>query len=279
METTFVRNVDASDFATGVVERSRTVPVVVDLWAEWCGPCRVLGPTLERLADEYKGGFELAKLDVDANPTIARQFQVQGIPTVIAFKNGAPVARFTGAIPESQIRAWLKDVVPSEADEKAATAATVAASGNVESAERLFREVLAADPLHEEAGAGLAELLIAAGRSNEAIGVLAPLPPTSRVQRLTAQARIANVDTSSIDDLEGQLSNDPDNGLLLLHLGQALTAAGRTDEALQHLLHAVSLGGTTREDARTAMLDIFEVLGADDPLTGQYRRKLASALF
>lgn len=275
----FVKDVDSAGFSTDVVERSQAVPVVVDLWAEWCGPCRVLGPVLERLADEYGGAFELAKLDVDANPELARQFQVQGIPTVIAFKDGAPVARFTGALPESQIRTWLKEFVPSELDEKAAAASTIAASGDLATAEGLFREVLAIDSQHEPAATGLAEMLISAGRTDEALSVLAPLPPTAPVQRLAAQARIAHVDTSSIEDLERKLADDPDNGMLLVGLGKALSAAGRTEEGLQHLLRAVTLGADSREDARLAMLDIFELLGPTDPLTGQFRRKLATALF
>jgi putative thioredoxin len=274
-----VKNVDTAGFTSDVVERSRETPVVVDLWAEWCGPCRVLGPTLERLAEEYQGAFELAKLDVDANPDLARQFQVQGIPTVIAFKDGAPVARFTGALPESQIRTWLKEFVPSEADEKAAAASTIAASGDPATAERLFREALTVDPDNEKAATGLAEVLIAAGRADEALAVLRQLPPTQAVQRLAAAARVAHVDTSGIEDLERKLADDPDNGALTVQLGTVLSAAGRTEEGLQHLLHAVSLGGDIREEARVAMLDVFELLGPDDPLTGQYRRKLASALF
>jgi len=274
-----VKNVDTAGFASDVVERSRQTPVVVDLWAEWCGPCRVLGPTLERLADEYQGAFELAKLDVDANPDLARQFQVQGIPTVIAFKDGVPVARFTGALPESQIRTWLREFVPSEADEKAAAASAIAASGDPVTAEGLFREALAVDPLNEKAATGLAEILIAGGRTDEALAALAPLRSTPAIQRLTAAARIAHVDTSAIEDLEQKLADDPDNGPLLVQLGTALSAVGRTEEGLQHLLYAIGLGGDTREEARVAMLDIFELLGQDDPLTAQYRRKLASALF
>ncbi|MFZ0492085.1 MAG: thioredoxin [Acidimicrobiia bacterium] len=273
------KNVDTAGFTTDVVERSRETPVVVDFWAEWCGPCRVLGPTLERLADEHQGAFDLAKLDVDVNPDLARQFQVQGIPTVIAFKDGVPVARFTGALPESQIRTWLREFVPSEADEKAAVASTIAASGDLATAEGLFREALAVDPVHEKAATGLAEVLIAGGRTDEALVVLAPLPTTPAVQRLAAAARMAHVDTSTIDDLQQKLSDDPDNGVLLLQLGKALSAADRTEEGLQHLLHAVGLGGDIREEARVAILDIFELLGPDDPLTGQYRRKLVSALF
>jgi len=253
--------------------------VVVDFWAPWCGPCRVLGPTLERLADEYQGGFELAKLDVDTNQSLAGRFQVQGIPTVIAFRDGEAVDRFTGALPESQIRAWLRNIIPSETDKTCATALSAASSGDIATAERLFRQVLAVEPTHEEAAVGLADLLVTQGHAQEALALLDPLPPTSKVQRLQAMARIESVDTSSIDDLEAKLADDPDNGVLLVHLGRALSAAGRTQEALDALLRAVVLGGEPREDGRRAMLDIFEVLGPDDPLTGEYRRKLASALF
>jgi putative thioredoxin len=274
-----VKNVDTAGFQAEVIERSREVPVVVDLWAEWCGPCRVLGPVLERLADEYGGTFELAKLDVDANPNLARQFQVQGIPTVIAFKNGAPAARFTGALPEPQIRSWLRDLIPSEADEKAARAATVAASGNADAAAKLYREALASDPAHEGAATGLASLLIDSGDTDEALALLSPLPPTPEVQRLAAAARIASVDTSSIGDLEEQAAANPEDGALLLQLGRALTAAGRPEDALEYLLRAVALGGPIRDEARTSMLDVFEVLGPGSPLTAHYRRKLASALF
>jgi len=279
METTSVKNVDTADFPDEVLDRSREVPVVVDFWAPWCGPCRVLGPTLERLADEYDGGFELAKLDVDTNQSLAAQFQVQGIPTVIAFRNGEPVDRFTGALPEAQIRAWLRKIIPSQTDKTCAAALSAVSSGDVATAERLFREVLAVEPAHEEAAVGLADLLVARGLAQDALTLLDPLPPTPKVRRLQAMARIGKVDTSSIEDLEAKLANDPDNGVLLVHLGRALSAAGRTQEALDALLHAVTLGGEPREEGRRAMLDIFEILGPDDPLTIQYRRRLASALF
>ena len=279
METTFVKNVDTADFATEVLERSREVPVIVDFWAAWCGPCRVLGPTLERLADEYEGGFELAKLDVDANQGLAGQFQVQGIPTVIAFRDGEAVNRFTGAIPEPQIRAWLRDMIPSESDQKAEAARSAVTLGDAAAAEKLLREILATEPLHQQAAIGLAELLVAQGHFDEVLTLLDPLPPIPDIQRLRATARIGSVDTSSIDDLHTKLAGDPDNGVLLVHLGRALGAAGRTEEALEVLLRAVALGGDPREEGRKAVLDIFEILGPDHPLTVVYRRKLASALF
>jgi len=116
MTATYVRDVDAAAFQRDVVERSKEVPVVVDFWAAWCGPCKILGPILERLAGEHNGGFELAKVDVDSNQTLAGQFGVQGIPTVVGFRDGRPVSRFTGALPEHNVRQWLGGIIPSEAD-------------------------------------------------------------------------------------------------------------------------------------------------------------------
>lgn len=279
MESPYIKAVNAADFAKEVVARSHVVPVVVDFWAEWCGPCKTLSPILEKLADEYAGGFELAEVDVDANQSLAGQFGVQGIPTIVAFRDGRAVDRFTGALPEVQVRAWLKNLIPTEEDEKANAAEAIAESGDLETAERLYREVLAVDPDHEKAALGLAAILVDADRGTEALEVLEPLPPTPEVERLRATARIAGVDTSSIEDLQAQLAADPDNALVLIHLGRALAAAGRTEEALKSLLKAVELGGDTREEARTAMLDLFQVLGSDHPLTTTFRRKLASALF
>lgn len=279
MNTAFVKNVDSSTWDRDVLQRSHTVPVVVDFWAAWCGPCRVIGPVLERLADEYEGAFELAKLDVDANQRLAAQFGVQGIPTVIAFRNGREADRFTGALPEPQIRDWLKKVVPTPEDEKADAAMAVLASGDLDAAERLFREVLEARPGHEVAEKGLAEVLVERGRYDEALQLLDKLPPDPEVNRLRAAARVGSVDAGSIDELRAKVAHEPDNGDAWLALGRALAAAGEHEEALDALLRAVSLGGDAREDARVAMLDLFELLGPSNPLTAAYRKKLASALF
>ncbi|GIU92489.1 MAG: co-chaperone YbbN [Acidimicrobiia bacterium] len=271
-----VKDVTTQRFEDEVIARSRTVPVVVDFWAAWCGPCRVLGPILERLAAESGGRWELAKVDVDANPELAGRFGVQGIPTVIGFRDGKPVARFTGAIPEDQVRVFLDRLVPSDLDLKARAGADAYAAGDEETAERLWRQVLEQEPDHLGAGVGMAALLIARGESEAALELLGRLPPSDEVRRLQARARLSQ--GGDLEELERRAaSGDPEARLAY---GKALAAAHRHPEALEVLLGvAAEKTEEVSEQARQAMVDLFELLGPDHPLTLEYRRKLASVLF
>jgi putative thioredoxin len=279
MTANYVRDIDAAAFQREVVERSKEVPVVVDFWAAWCGPCKVLGPLLERLAGEFEGGFELAKVDVDSNQALAGQFGVQGIPTVVGFRDGQPISQFTGALPEASVREWLGEIIPSEADLLVTTADDLLAEGDAAAAERVFREALIVAPRHQDAGIGLASLLIDTDRNEEALNLLQPLTPSPEVERLQAAARMGTVDTKAIPDLEARLATDPDNAPVRIELGKALAADQQFEPSLEALLEAVAHGGETRDEARQAMLDVFEVLGSEHELTAAYRRRLASALF
>ncbi|MBT8212767.1 MAG: thioredoxin, partial [Acidimicrobiia bacterium] len=274
-----VFNVDAAAFPQAVLQRSHEVPVVVDFWAEWCGPCKVLGPVLEKLAIEYEGAFKLVKVDVDANQELAAQFGVQGIPNVIGFRQGQPVSRFTGAVPETQVRQWVEDLLPSELDKKVEAARDAALSGDLASAEQLFREVLTVQADHPEAGTGLASLLIARGESEEAIITLGKLPPTPDVDRLQAAARITERQGSDITELEARLEASQDDADARLDLAKALAAKGEYEPSLDHMLRLVREKSILMDDARQGMLDIFDVLGADHPLSQSYRKQLTSALF
>lgn len=281
MESTspYIQEVTTGTFQQAVLQKSHDVPVVVDFWAEWCGPCRTLGPMLERITDEFNGGFILAKVDVDANQQLAAQFGVQGIPTVIGFRGGVPVDQFTGALPERAIRDWLGRLLPSEIDLVVDQARDAAIAGNLETAERLFRAALQEQPDHQEAGTGLASLRIAAGDPDEALVVLGKLVATDEVERLQSAARLAASRGGDINEIAARLDADPDNDRVRIELAMALAARSEFEPALDNLLAVIRARGAGKDDARRAVLDIFEVLGDGHPLTTSYRRQLANALF
>ena len=281
MESTspYIQDVTAADFQQAVMQKSHDVPVVVDFWAEWCGPCKTLGPILERLAAESGGAFILAKVDVDSNADLAAQFNVQGIPTVIGFRGGTPVDQFTGALPENAIKDWLERLLPSEIDMVVDQARDAAIAGNLETAERLFTAALEQQADHQEAGTGLAALMIASGRQEDALIVLGKLTATDEVERLQSAARLSASRDTDLNDLTQRLQASPDDESLRIELAMALAARAEYEPALDHLLGMVKARGAAKDDARKAMLDIFEVLGDGHPLTTSYRRQLASALF
>ncbi len=276
---TNVREIDSDAFGPAVLQRSHEVPVVVDFWAAWCGPCRVLGPVLERLAEEYDGGFELVKVDVDRNQALASQFGVQGIPFVLGFRNGQPAAQFTGALPEHAVRQWIDNLLPSPADLAVDAARDAALAGDDDRAEALFRGVVAEDPGHVEAGCGLASLLIARNDTDEALEVLGRLSPTPEVERLQAAARLAASQGSDIPALEARLEADPSDEVARIELAQALAGRQEYEPAFDHLLKVVAARGPRRDEARQALLDIFGLLGNEHPLVPIYRRELANHLF
>ena len=275
----FVKDVNRETFGSEVLQRSHEVPVIVDFWAAWCGPCRSLGPALEKVASDYRGAFELVKIDVDANPELASQFRVQSIPTVIAFRDGRPVSQFMGSIPEARIREFVDGVLPSEADLLVDQARTLALEGETAAAEDMFRRVLADTPDHIEAGTGLASLLISRNDVAEALIVLGKLPRSSEVDRLEAAARLAGARENNLGELEAKLADDPEDQATRVEMGRVLAGRGEYEPALDHLLAVVKAGGEHREAARRAIVDVFEILGIGHPLTEVYRKALAAALF
>jgi putative thioredoxin len=259
-EATVVTVTDA-DFVETVIEGSRERPVVVDLWAAWCGPCRTLGPMLEKVAGERNGAFLLAKLDVDANPYTAAQFGVQSIPTVVAFVDGQPVDGFVGAIPEQMINAFIDKLLPGEADLVAREAAAEEAGGDVDDAEHRYREALERDGANRPARLGLGRILADRGTTDEARQTLMPLLPDDE-----AEALLARIDVAEWSRVEGPGT---------LASAKRLAAQGRWREALDGMLGALR----DDPDSRQAMLTVFSAIGEDDELVAEYRRKLANALF
>lgn len=225
-------------FQTEVIERSMTTPVIVDLWAEWCGPCKTLGPILEAVTDETGGKVVLAKVDVDANPQVAGAFKVQSIPAVFAVKDGAVVDGFVGAYPEHVIREFVNSLMPSEEEQ---TVALLIAAGD----EASLRQALELEPGNEDAVCTLAELLVADGRNDEALSLLARIPEDERTRHIAAAARV-------------HLAPDDDH-----------------DATLTALLDTVK----TDDEARQQFVDILELMGPHDPRTAVYRKKLTARLF
>ena len=275
----FVKDVETSGFEREVVERSFEVPVIVDFWAAWCGPCKVLGPMLERSVQDAGGAVELAKVDVDQNQQLAGQFGVQGIPTVIAFKDGAAVSQFTGALPEDQVREWIQQLIPSQLDLTVRRAEDLLEQGDTDAAEQLLDAVLAEDAIHQDAGVVMAGLHIDRGNTDEALALLARLRPTDEVQQLQAAARVGAAGAIDVDALEATLASNPTDRAAQLSLAKARAARGEAEAALEAMISIVEERGDESENARKAMLDVFEILGAEDPLVRTFRQRLASALF
>jgi putative thioredoxin len=234
--------IDVTDetFETAVLARSKDMPVVVDLWAPWCGPCRTLGPILERVVDATEGKVELVKVNTDENPQTSAAFRVQGIPAVYALKDGAVVDGFIGAQGEAAVAEFVERLLPTEAETETAH---LLAAGD----EASLRTVLESDPGNEQAIVALAELLIGSGQSAEALELIERIPETAATRRVAALARSGDV----VADL------------------------GDVGPTLDALLDRVK----TDDDARQEFVDLLELLGPDDPRTGEYRKKLTARLY
>jgi putative thioredoxin len=278
-----ILEVDDTTFYQQVLVRSHELPVVVDFWAPWCGPCRQLAPILERVAASATGRFVLAKLNVDDSPAVARQYGVQSIPLVVAFRDGQPVNQFLGLQPEAAVREFVARLEPSEADRLVREAAQLAEQGERSAAEARYREALAAEPRHERALLGLARLVGARGEVEPALELLARIAPgsaaASEVDRLAAELRMRAHGSADQAGLRNRIASDPKDFAARLELGRALAAIQRHDEALALLIDVIRSSAAHVEQARKAVLDVFELLGPRHPLTQQYRKQLAQALF
>ncbi|HEY65891.1 MAG TPA: thioredoxin [Caldilineae bacterium] len=276
--------VNEQTFQQEVIERSQEVPVVVDFWAPWCAPCRMLGPILESLAREYNGQFILAKVNVDENPQLAAQFGVQGIPAVKAFRGGRLVGEFVGAQPQPVVRQFIEQLLPDEIELKVASGRALLHKEDPIAAEEEFREVLAKNPDHPAALLGLGQALLQQGREEEGLKVLERVPPTTREGRIAARTRHAlklqrEVGDTDEASLRARLAEAPNDLEARYKLASLLTIQGRYEEALEHYLEIIKRDRQFRDDgARQAMLYIFDILG-DHPLAREYRNKLASVLF
>ncbi len=284
--TSPIMDVSDQDFQQKVIEQSRTVPVVVDFWAPWCGPCRMIGPVLERLAKEANGAWILAKLNVDNNPQTAGRYGIQGIPAVKGFRDGQVAAEFVGAVPEPQIRRFVDQLVPRRADGLAGEARALEKAGNVARAEGLYRQALREEGSHSAALLGLGRVLFQQDRYEEALSTLQRVP-LGQPERTEAESWIAKASFRQQAALSGgeiearrKLAANPDDLDARLALSAAQAAKGSYREALEGLLEVVRRDrGTYRDQARRSMISLFAMLGDDHELTQEYRPQLAMLLY
>jgi putative thioredoxin len=250
-----ISDVNEQEFQAKVIERSKQVPVVVDFWAEWCGPCRTLGPAIEDAVRKRNGDIELAKVDTDRNPGIAQEYEIASIPAVKAFKGGKVVAEFIGAIPPARIEAFLNEIVPSVADR-------LAESGDEDS----LRKALELDSRHSQAAIGLGRILLGRGETQEALETLKGFPHDFVADGLAARAELsASANGAGADELQKAFAAWDD---------------GDPAEALEQLqgVLASEQDPARKDQLRRVMVAIFTELGADHELAREHRRRLAAAL-
>ncbi|MFZ1188178.1 MAG: thioredoxin [Pseudolabrys sp.] len=285
-----VKDTTTQGFMKDVIEESKHQPVLVDFWAPWCGPCKQLTPVLEKAVKAAKGKVKLTKMNIDEHPAIPGQMGIQSIPAVIAFSNGQPVDGFMGALPESQVMAFLeritKGAVGAEEKDLLKIADTTLAEGNAAGAAELYAQILAEDSSNVQALAGLARCYVGTGALDQAKQTLALVPEAKRNDAAVAAARAAlevaeqAKSIGPVADLEQKVLANPLDHQARFDLAVALNANGKREDAVKHLMEIVKRDRKWNDDgARKQLVQFFEAWGGTDPATVEGRKRLSSLLF
>ncbi len=294
-----IKHATTQSFMADVVDASHDVPVIVDFWAPWCGPCKQLGPILEKAVRETRGAVRMVKVNIDENPEIAQQMRIQSIPVVYAFSQGKPVDGFVGAVPESQIKQFVKKLIQagggaapeSPIDQALEQAKQLMDAGDMATAGGLLAQVVQHDPQNAIARARLARCLLAGGdakRAKATLDVITPdklKDPAVATEVNAAKAALDLAESAataggSIEELKQKVAGDPNDHQARIDLAVALYAAGNGEAAIDELIESIRRNRTWNEEAaRKQLLKLFEAFGPTDPRTVQGRRKLSSVLF
>jgi putative thioredoxin len=285
-----VKDTTTQSFMKDVIEESKRQPVLVDFWAPWCGPCKQLTPVLEKAVKSAKGKVKLTKMNIDEHPAIPGQMGIQSIPAVIAFSNGQPVDGFMGALPESQVIAFLerltKGAVGAEEKDLLKAADTALAEGNAAGAADLYAQLLAEDSANVNALAGLVRCYVGTGALEQAKQTLALVPEAKRNEAAVAAARAAlevaeqAKSVGPLSDLEQKISANPLDHQARFDLAVALNAKGQREDAVKHLIEIVKRDRKWNDDgARKQLVQFFEAWGPTDAATLDGRKRLSSVLF
>ncbi|RAP40627.1 thioredoxin [Rhodovulum viride] len=285
-----IKDVTEATFMADVIDASHEVPVIVDFWATWCGPCKTLGPMLEKAVTEAGGKVRMAKVDVDRNQTIAAQLRIQSIPTVYAFYQGQPVDGFQGALPGSEVQAFVDRVAAIAGDgglaEAVAAAEELLAEGAAVEAAQTFAAILGEDPKNAPAYAGLARAHLALGEIDQAEQFLEAVQPeiarAPEIEAARAQVALARqaAEAGPVAELRAAVDHDPDNHQARFELAKALHAGGEVEAAVDELLELFRRDREWNDGAAKAQLfTIFEALKPQNPIVLKGRRKLSSMIF
>ena len=286
-----IKDTDTQNFPRDVIEASVNYPVIVDFWAPWCGPCKTLGPMLEKMVKRAGGLVKMVKINVDENQGLAAQLRVQSVPTVFAFKNGQPVDAFAGALPEPQIKTFIDKLIgdaKSPVDDMMDQAQEALKAGDAVTAEQLYTQVLGQDPTMVAAFAGILRAIALEGDFARARDMLSRLDAktlaSTDVQQAISAIELAEqaqeAGSAQLDELQRRVDANSKDLDARFALAQALFAAGNTDSAIDHLLTIVAIDRNWNEQAgRKQLLKIFDTIGPMDPVTVDARKRLSAILF